>query len=109
MAKKIVVATLVAVMLVSCLFVFAGCVNGTYVNGDSYVKLGAFGKAEVKISIMGFSRTEEFKYTSKKNDEGVEYVYEVTEKDGEKTETPFAYINEDGNLVVLGVATFTKK
>ncbi|MGN0771079.1 MAG: hypothetical protein ACI4MI_00640 [Christensenellales bacterium] len=109
MTKKIVVAALVAVMLVSCLFIFAGCVNGTYVNGDSYVKLGAMGKAEVKISIFGFSRTDEFKYTSKKNDDGVVYIYEVTEKDGEKNETAFAYINDDGNLVVLGVATFTKK
>ncbi|MGN0760634.1 MAG: hypothetical protein ACI4MV_01670 [Christensenellales bacterium] len=130
MTKKIVVAALVAVMLVSCLFVLSACDQGagTYVyktpitGTSNTIKLSAFGKADIDVNIANvFKYTGEAKWSSAKNDDGVVVVTLTWEEkdengnvvkgeDGKPKTVSFDTftIDKDGNLV-FGIITFEKQ
>ncbi len=112
MNKKIIVATLVVVMLMSCVLVFAGCAAGTYTGptGLSEVKLSAFGGITYTITV-GSSKSEiKGKYkTEKKTDNGNTPISIVWENENKETSSMKAgFIDKDGNLW-FGSIKYTKK
>lgn len=111
MNKKIIVATLVVVMLISCVFVFAGCAAGTYTNDLGEIKLSAFGDVTYTFTVGPVSTTAKGKYKVGDKDENGNKTFTIVWEGEDKSTSSLkaGYIDKDGNLMFGGIIKFTKK
>lgn len=124
MKKKVLLAVVAVVLVVSCLSVFVGCSAGKYtytvpvLGTEATIKLGLFGSVTfdgVIKEVLDFGNYDESKHgkikyktvDNSKDVEGktIEFYYKSTE--GDEVQVFSALLNKDGDLIV-GIFKFVK-